>query len=74
MTKQKKTFFRETNLWRIAGFFLVIGGLFLPIDPVTWGDFSMHANFVQILGGALVAYPMIIEVLKTVFNRGSAGQ
>ena len=71
MTKKDKSFFRETNLWRLAGFALVIGGLFIPVQSVTYGEFSLHANFIQLIGGALIAYPMVIEILKTVFKSKS---
>lgn len=72
MTKKDKSFFRETNIWRLIGFGLVIGGLFLPLSPVTYGEFSMNANFIQIIGGALIAYPMVVEILKIVFKAKSS--
>jgi ACR3 family arsenite efflux pump ArsB len=66
----KRSFFRETNIYRIAGFALLVIGQFAPTTGVDLMGFKIEeTNLMQVTGLLLLIIPMLREVAAKYLSR-----
>lgn len=68
-----KKILRWTNIARLAGFAMVIGGQFLPVGQLKVSDwFEVPANMVQISGFLIAFAPLAREIWSKWQDRNGA--
>lgn len=69
MKRTELPFWREPNIWRLIGLGLLMASAFWPLDlHLEIGGAVLKSNVPAILGGAMLGWPMILEIVFRVIK------